>query len=690
MEQPDGATEANQRDEILRSFSAGGAYSKRRDLWLLVSARNSETRSRLRNDLNESKHLSRWCDVNNVSLIHLPSRKGSRQGWTLAVATAVMMNAEAYASYMHDARADDQDLNKLISRSWDAVQDRYFIAAVSARAFVDVVFAKPLNFFVHSDFSTRHDLSAIMSCAGVWINGLSTLEEAKDVPAPAVDSLSELILAKFPQWRDEYAWWYDGDDGVGTGIGEVYKMAVEASGWHRVKSHLHAAHRPMLKTHQRNLDGDCSMNVDVKHAPKVSDDVEDGFGCLDFSLSKTRASVESAAGNGQSMKMGAMKNDHELLKEAKAKAAENQERWEAKKSKKRHRGGGGGGETDAEFDYDAEVGAILKQMKMTSWRNSIPRKERWLVIKDLQKHLRAHGKERREKRQLLADKALARKRAGVQKAAARRLRAVLDYRKHDRIEPITTPQGLAALKADHGDSHGNYADALRDQIRVRKYVYGMGDLPAIGGGSSDGELARLELAVGILVGQELGEKMPEPNPEFRPHDHSTSTDGAKQKFHDHIKQVVAAYRGLIALTEKGVFRLPVGDGEDDDGESTSSSGSSIMRASSSSSSSSSTATPRPRKARRVKAKETAMVGQSFEDDGTNWKVLDVVWSDVYGEVVVYYYDMDSVNAEGIEEKELMDSLDDAGDHLYTEHIEFSKVKEVMGWLRASKAAEAAS
>ena len=85
-----------------------------------------------------------------------------------------------------------------------------------------------------------------------------------------------------------------------------------------------------------------------------------------------------------------------------------------------------------------------------------------------------------------------------------------------------------------------------------------------------------------------------------------------------------------------------------------------------------------------------MVGQSFEDDGTNWKVLDVVWSDVYGEVVVYYYDMDSVNAEGIEEKELMDSLDDAGDHLYTEHIEFSKVKEVMGWLRASKAAEAAS
>ena len=448
----------------------------------------------------------------------------------------------------------------------------------------------------------------------------------------------------------------------------------------------------MLETHRRNLDGDCSMNADVKNAPKVSDGVEAGFGCLDFSLSKTGASVESAAGTGQSMKMGAMKNDQQLLKEAETKASANQERWEKKRSKKRDREGGGGGGADAEFDYNAEVEAILKQMKMTSWRNAIPRKERWLVIKDLQKHLRAHGKERREKRQLLADKALARKRAGVQKATARRLRAVLDYRKHDRIKAITTQLDLAALKVDHGDSLGNYADALRDQIRVRKHVYGMGDLPAIGGGSSDEELTRLELAVGILVGQELGDKIPEPSPDFRAHDHSTSTADAKQKFMDHIKEVLTAYRSLIALTEKGVFRLPVDDGEDDDddGESTSSSSSSTRRASSSSSSTSSTATPRPRKARRVKAKERAMVGQSFEDDGTNWKVLDVNWSDFHGEVVVYYYDVDSVNAEGIEEKELMDSLDDAGDHLYTEHIEFSKVNEVMGWLRASKAAEAAS
>ena len=38
----------------------------------------------------------------------------------------------------------------------------------------------------------------------------------------------------------------------------------------------------------------------------------------------------------------------------------------------------------------------------------------------------------------------------------------------------------------------------------------------------------------------------------------------------------------------------------------------------------------------------------------------------------------------------MYSLDDAGDNFHTEHIEFSKANEVIKWLRASKAAEAAS
>jgi hypothetical protein len=155
--------------------------------------------------LNESKHLQRWCDANGRSLINLPSRKGSRQGWTLSVGTAVMLNVESYSEYMNEIRADDQELNLLISGSWEAVKDKYFVAAVSARSFMDVVFARPLNYFVHSDFSGRHDLSKIMACAEKWISDLVYLDDIGKARPPALTSLSSLILTEFPGWQKGYS-----------------------------------------------------------------------------------------------------------------------------------------------------------------------------------------------------------------------------------------------------------------------------------------------------------------------------------------------------------------------------------------------------------------------------------------------------------------------------------------------------
>ena len=68
---------------------------------------------------------------------------------------------------------------------------------------------------------------------------------------------------------------------------EAYKQATGPDRWPRVMSHLRAARVHMLATHCRNLDGDCSGNEDLKHAPKVSDDVEGGLGCFDYSPRKT-------------------------------------------------------------------------------------------------------------------------------------------------------------------------------------------------------------------------------------------------------------------------------------------------------------------------------------------------------------------------------------------------------------------
>ena len=109
---------------------------------------------------------------------------------------------------------------------------------------------------------------------------------------------------------------------------------------------------------------------------------------------------------------------------------------------------------------DDDVEEQLRSWAYTSWRQALPKEERMVVIKSLQKNLRAHGEERREQRRLLADAALQRKRKAVVDSANRRLRAVANYLKHLSITPILSKVGLDELKTAHQASDeptSNYA-----------------------------------------------------------------------------------------------------------------------------------------------------------------------------------------------------------------------------------------
>jgi len=213
-------------------------------------------------------------------------------------------------------------------------------------------------------------------------------------------------------------------------------------------------------------------------------------------------------------------------------------------------------------------------------------------------------------------------------------------------------------------------------------VYKMADLPAIGGGSSDAELLRLEEVVRSFISQSLPPKPAAPSPEFRPA-HPAPTQEAHAAHQRHVREVVRSYRELLALTEKGIFRLPRA-GDDD----------AVGGGGGSSSSSHPCAAKRMKTVgpRRIKQKESGMVGQGFEDDGTNWQVLDVAWSDEADppQVVVYYFDADLAEAEGIVEEELLESPEESSDNRNVEHVEWPKVQEVVGWLRASARARRAT
>ena len=612
--------------------------------------------------LNEHRHFYRWCELNGKNPHRVPPRKSSRQIWVVKVRTALMMNSPFYTEYMHEVRADDKDLNKLIQRSWVGVNDLYVVSAWSAGSFVDTVFTAPLWFIIHSGIMLRGDVFGVMKRVEEWIESLGLLDDLGIAALPAVDSLSSAILADHPEWRVRYDAWYAVE---GEEIEEAYIMAIRREHRHHVSAHLRAASAPMLATHLRNLDNDCSGNEEVAlYAPIVTDPVEGGFGCFDYLLGKSGASVESSFGTAHAQKMRTMTNAAELRKQA-------------EKSVKDKRTGSGIGTDD-------DVEEKLRSWAYTSWKQALPKKERMVVIKSLQKSIRTDGEERRRQRRLQADAAVGRKRKAVVDSANRRLRAVAYYLKHLSIEPIQSRAGLSELKASHEEPDeptSNYAEALRDQIRVRTSVYPMRAicaLPAIGKGSDDAELRRLEEGVGEVVVVELPPKSPEPSPEFRATPVApTAAAVVAQKAH--LVATIAAYRQFIALTTQGIFRLPRA-GDDNDGDE-----GTTTRDSSKKKKRKTASQPRTRGPRRITFREQQLVGETFEDDGVDWKVLDVAWSDEVEppQVVVFYYDKEAAVAEGVLENDLLEALDEAGDHSNAEHIEWSTVSEVRAWLLAS-------
>ena len=87
-------------------------------------------------------------------------------------------------------------------------------------------------------------------------------------------------------------------------------------------------------------------------------------------------------------------------------------------------------------------------------------------------------------------------------------------------------------------------------------------------GSGDEELTRLEAAVGELVDGDLPAKLPQPSPGFRLFGAASATSNANQNYMKNVKAVLKAYRSMIALTEKAIFRLPL-EGESEGEEASS-------------------------------------------------------------------------------------------------------------------------
>ena len=143
--------------------------------------------------------------------------------------------------------------------------------------------------------------------------------------------------------------------------------------------------------------------------------------------------------------------------------------------------------------------------------------------------------------------------------------------------------------------------------------------------------------------------VPDPLPSRERSQAVAPTELAKKLLVEYGKRMREAWVQLGEYMNKGVFRLP-------------------RRA---------VAEGRKRRARKPRAapapraptarQRAAVLGKNFEDEGVQWRVLDVKWSAEYSEIVVFYCDVEDADEEGCR----------------LDAVEMSTLSEVMKWIKES-------
>ena len=155
--------------------------------------------------------------------------------------------------------------------------------------------------------------------------------------------------------------------------------------------------------------------------------------------------------------------------------------------------------------------------------------------------------------------------------------------------------------------------------------------------------------------------VPDPLPSRERSQAVAPTELAKKLLVEYGKRMREAWVQLGEYMNKGVFRLP-------------------RRA---------VAEGRKRRARKPRAapapraptarQRAAVLGKNFEDEGVQWRVLDVKWSAEYSEIVVFYYDVEDADEEELKAIDATDDFEGCG----LDAVEMSTLSEVMKWIKES-------
>jgi len=350
--------------------------------------------------------------------------------------------------------------------------------------------------------------------------------------------LAKAVLKQFPAWKLAYdAWWQR----KGPGLTKGYAKAVDPEFWTLTKEVLAAGVADVLKTFDNNVTADFLGFDDLEHAGVNSDEVESGFGNVDYVGFRIKCPTSTVFGVAHAQKSGSMLGWDERIRRLKAQR----------------------GKRFSEVDLEAEN---------VAWRVKsyfeLPADERWRLLRDIQyrfkelcrdkprAELEAHNNAKRQ-RQIEAGEMEQRKEQ----------RCALSYAKFKDHAMVTTEQGLTQLQAKHaakilGTTKDCYIEALRDQIRAREHVYDQtklkDKLPAIGSNNTLEEEKRIEDGLKPLFALPLIARHSPPTalPTRERSQAVAPTELAKVLLVEYAKKMREAWVKLGGYMGKGVFTLP--------------------------------------------------------------------------------------------------------------------------------------
>ena len=189
---------------------------------------------------------------------------------------------------------------------------------------------------------------------------------------------------------------------------------------------------------------------------------------------------------------------------------------------------------------------------MTDWY-SYPVEVRWALIQEVSKKRKLAKKQHLKEKEAQATHTMQTHKRDRERAVHTMMKAALRYQKHRTTPLAATAESLAVMVAAAGDKPTAQHKVIQDQLRLRKYCYGITSLPKI----TEADSSKLRVSMSALLAKEkitpLPRMLPQPSAMLIRPSHHAPDQHALAMDKQHLQEALSQQKKLMMLVREGNF-----------------------------------------------------------------------------------------------------------------------------------------